>query len=325
MTIKRDLLDVILQAEPREAWNAITDRVTEICFEPFGDDFVRNVRERDIAVGEIDDLIATAAWELWREFQVSVPATSDCLKEFWRRPHQSKAVLILDGLSLREVPHILAGADEHGIKVVSAGVTASEIPPETDPFASALGFSSRSGLRSASSAAFPGAKAAVMDVEWTSCLTVLTADPDWLIWHTFPDDRIHALEQHGDALGRLAKEIQARFSEADFWAFLADLATGRSLVITSDHGYAAGGHFHDIPQGPTEFLRETFKGRRVVAGAGPVGEASPPLALEMQAKKGTCRLAVGRRKWPVPGGFPKLLHGGLSLFEVLSPFIEVKV
>ena len=35
-------------------------------------------------------------------------------------------------------------------------------------------------------------------------------------------------------------------------------------------------------------------------------------------------LALGRRKWKCQGGYPTLTHGGLSLLETLSPFIELE-
>ena len=32
---------------------------------------------------------------------------------------------------------------------------------------------------------------------------------------------------------------------------------------------------------------------------------------------------VGRWNWKSQGGYPTLAHGGLSLLEVLSPFVEI--
>ena len=34
-------------------------------------------------------------------------------------------------------------------------------------------------------------------------------------------------------------------------------------------------------------------------------------------------IVTGQRKWKAPGGFPKVCHGGLSLLEVASPWIEL--
>lgn len=324
MTLDRVVLENILTQPSSAVWSAVVERVHAVCRAPFGKDLVRGVREREREVGELDDLISTSAWDLWNKFQEEVPRTSSLLRAFWEKPAHGKAILILDGLSLRELPHLLAGAEARGLKVVSDAATASELPPETDPFAAALGFASRSSLRNApASKYFPGAKTTVTDMDWLSCSQAVTPDPNLIIWHQMPDDRIHALENDGDALGRLSTELAAAFLGDEFWGLVKKLTTGRSLIITSDHGYAAGGEFYELPDGPTGFLREAFKARRCLPGDGELGEASPPLVMRVDTPRGPYRLALGRRKWKVSGGFPKLTHGGLTLFEVLSPFVEI--
>jgi hypothetical protein len=324
MTLDLDILDTVLSGDPDSVWTWLVERVHQVCRGKIDGDVARIIREREHEVGELDDLISTSAWDLWTSFQTAVPRTSEELKLFWQRPHQAKAVLILDGLSLREMPHLVEGAKARGLTVVSDRVTASEIPPETDPFAAALGFTSRSALRgSPTSTFFPDAKTTATDMDWASCAQSITSDPNWIVWHHMPDDRIHALENDGDALGRLSRELADAFSDDVFWTLVRKLTTGRSLVITSDHGYAVGGSFFEMPDGPTDFLRETFKARRSLQGVGDLGASSPPLVLRFDTPRGPYRLALGRRKWKVPGGFPKLTHGGLTLFEVLSPYIEI--
>jgi hypothetical protein len=324
MTLDRVVLENILTQPSNAVWSAVVEQVLAVCRAPFGKDLLRGVREREREVGELDDLISTSAWDLWNNFQQEVPRTSAQLRAFWEKTAHGKAILILDGLSLRELPHMIAGAEKHGLKITSEAATASELPPETDPFAAALGFASRSSLRNApASKYFPGAKTTVTDMDWLSCSQAVTPDPNLIIWHQVPDDRIHALENDGDALGRLSTELASAILSDDFWEFVTKLTTGRSLIITSDHGYAAGGEFYELPDGPTGFLRENFKARRCLAGDGELGESSPPLVMRFDTLRGPYRLALGRRKWKVSGGFPKLTHGGLTLFEVLSPYIEI--
>jgi hypothetical protein len=47
------------------------------------------------------------------------------------------------------------------------------------------------------------------------------------------------------------------------------------------------------------------------------------VALQIDSPHGAHLLALGRRKWRSQGGYPTLTHGGLSLLEVLSPFVEI--
>jgi hypothetical protein len=121
----------------------------------------------------------------------------------------------------------------------------------------------------------------------------------------------------------LAKEAAQQLTSKDFWHLVQRLTTGRRLVITSDHGYAATGHFpltEDEDQ--ARYLQQTFKSGRLANG-GNTGPWIPPLDLQIQSEHGTRRLVLGRRKWKSPGGYPALTHGGLSIFEVALPFIEL--
>jgi hypothetical protein len=108
-----------------------------------------------------------------------------------------------------------------------------------------------------------------------------------------------------------------------FWAFVERLATGRRLVITSDHGYAATGYFHDADGEVGQFLKQTFSSGRSKTATGDIGPFVPPVALQITNSHGAHLLALGRRKWRSQGGYPTLTHGGLSLLEVLSPFVEL--
>jgi hypothetical protein len=97
----------------------------------------------------------------------------------------------------------------------------------------------------------------------------------------------------------------------------------RAPQDTSDHGYAATGHFPDADGEVGHFLKEVFASGRSAAGVSDTGPFVPPVALQIMATGGPYVLALGRRKWRSPGGYPTLTHGGLSLLEVLSPFVEL--
>jgi hypothetical protein len=95
------------------------------------------------------------------------------------------------------------------------------------------------------------------------------------------------------------------------------------MVITSDHGYAATGYFPDADGEVGQFLKKTFASGRSTTGTGETGPFVPPVALQINSPHGAHLLALGRRKWRSQGGYPTLTHGGLSLLEVLSPFVEL--
>lgn len=71
------------------------------------------------------------------------------------------------------------------------------------------------------------------------------------------------------------------------------------------------------------YLKQTFASGRSKAGMGDTGRFVPPVALPIDSPHGPHLLALGRRKWKSQGCYPTLTHGGLSLLEVLSPFVEL--
>ena len=119
MTLDLDTLEDVLEGDSAAVWRRLIDRVHDVCGAAIDGDVAKAIREREQEVGELDDLISTSAWDLWNAFQAGVPPTSDELKTFWKRPHVGKAILILDGLSMRELRHLIKGASDHGLPSVS--------------------------------------------------------------------------------------------------------------------------------------------------------------------------------------------------------------
>jgi hypothetical protein len=94
-----------------------------------------------------DRLLAASAWTLWEQFQTHAPSAADELKRFWVKTSSAgTAVLILDALSLREIPMIVASSRSRGLEPTRVEALASQVPTETDWFAQALGVSGRSKL-----------------------------------------------------------------------------------------------------------------------------------------------------------------------------------
>jgi hypothetical protein len=276
----------------------------------------------------LDNLLCGSAWELWQHFEETAPATSETLKRFWARQPGGKAVLILDALSLRETPWLMEQAAQRGFTLHCAQATASELPGDTTPFAKALGFSQRSALEhnQGSSAHFPDAWTESTELPFVDCAALLNADPSIFFWHHWPDSQMHELADEGDGYRTLAKAAEKQLTSDDFWGFIERLATGRRLVITSDHGYAHSGLFPDVtPQDQRDFLKNRFKsGRSAPINGQPRPHYwVPPLTQRLNTRHGTWSLVLGRKKWRSQGGYPSLTHGGLSLLEVAVPYIEL--
>jgi hypothetical protein len=329
MTTGRDpKLDSVLTGQPKEAWQAIYEKLWEIFSAPLSPQHIEHeVADRERKVAEVELLLSSSAWGLWRDFENSVPRTTQSLIKFWNNTSSGKAVLILDALSLRESPWLLQEAHRRGFQIHQAGVRGSEIPSDTTSFAKALGFSQRSSLENNGAGLahhLPGARTDSLHAAWDYCLDWIASAPAIVLWHHWPDERIHELAAPGDGFQKLCREAAQQLTSESFWKMIEQMATGRRLVITSDHGYAASGLFADVmDKEQSGWLKTNFGSSRFAHRPSTAHQWVPPISLCLQTAHGTNHFALGRRKWRSAGGYPTLAHGGLSLLEVAVPFIEI--
>lgn len=317
------MLEAVLREEPGPAWARIAAHAWEVCSQPLQAEDGQSVLARDRAMQSLDTFLAAAAWDLWRELPGSLPGTADELAAWWSGRPAGRAVLMLDGLSLREVPWLLQEAPRRGMRVVSARPTRSELPGDTNPFARAMGLSGRAALENNQARVghrLPGARTEATDLPFEDCTGRIGSEPDWWLWHHWPDHRLHELAEPGKGLLMLSVEAATRLRSDGFWELVRRLATGRRLLLTSDHGYGASGLFPDASEEQGRALKELFRSGRHCAGGGEPSRFLPPTDLTL----GAWRLALGRRRWRSQGGYPTLAHGGLTVLEILCPFVELE-
>lgn len=327
MPLDVEVLNSLTKGSAEDAWRVIIDRAVEIASRPLAAaNAPSELIKRDREIGSLDHYLSSTGWDLWEVFGDTVERTSERLIRWWTEPYSAKAVLILDGLSLRELPWLLQGAKERGFMLHEVSANASELPGETNEFAQALGFGSRSQLQNSGGGLahrLQPTHTESVDMPWKDCEGLINGNPNWVFWHHWPDSKLHDGSGAGQGFDTLIRDTASQLNSDEFWAFVERLATGRRLAITSDHGYAATGYFPDADGETGQFLKKTFASGRSVKGAGETGPFVPPVALQINSPHGDYLLAVGRRKWKSQGGYPTLTHGGLSLLEVLSPFVEL--
>lgn len=266
-----------------------------------------------------DRLLTEAAWELWEAFPMHAEKTSGNLKGW--AVGSGKAVLILDALSLRELPILMGAAEARGIQPVQVKVTGSECPSTTDHFAKSLGLPSRSALandgKPGTFALFGGdCYTDVVSLPFEDCAVPPT--PNMVIWHSWLDDLIHLQQKLPDQIASIATST---LQSDGFWNFINRLRQGRGLIITSDHGYAVSKRFSSEVEDPDaiEILRKTFGASRNKAVSEPWQKRfMPPIVMTNNNQ----HVVMGQRKWKVQGGFPHVCHGGMSLLEVAVPYME---
>lgn len=327
-TLPLALLRKLQAVAPAAAWRELFAFAWETCCRRTAPARAAGeVARRDRAIAPADLFLATAGWDLWSSYYDSVPRTAQRLAAWWSARGPGRAALVLDALSLREAPWLVHGAARRGYAVHAAAATGAELPADTSPFAQALGFAQRSALANDGAGRahrLPGARTDSVDLPWRDCVDLVDATPDWVLWHHWPDARIHDLGAPGRGLSALAAEAADQLASDDFWALVERLTTGRRLVITGDHGYAATGLFFDTADHTqARYLKARFRGGRSAAGEFPAGGWVPPIDVTLGTPSGRHAFVLGRRKWQSRGGYPTLAHGGLSLLEVAVPFIEL--
>lgn len=324
-----ELYSQILKAPDEQVWKTLLGKLQDLFCVPLPEgEEVSDIRKREEVVASWDLLLSACSWELWKSWEKVVPRTSQKLQEFWRQTLTGKAILILDGLSLRELPFLLQEGKKRGwhLKVT---VTGAELPPDTTHFAKSLGFPGRSHLENnrGKSSHFPHAQTDSGALPWKEYIPLFSGVPACILWHHWPDEEIHRFSSPGQGLKTLLHSVRKKLTSDDFWQLIQSLATGRKLVITSDHGYVSTANFKEITDAAQrEYLQQAMKGGRY-SSANPQPEDTdhwlPPLTLSLTSQHGTYTYVLGRRKWKVAGGYPTLLHGGLSLLEVVVPYIEI--
>jgi len=312
MMERMDWINLLLfpEGSAQDVWNRIAANLAEIALT---EESPVQIHNQTILP---DRLLCEAAYPLWHDFAAAAPHTSTRLIQ---KCFGNCAVLILDALSLREMSLIVKEAQARGI-LSEASVTFSEAPSETNCFALALGASSRASLKDngkTSSFKLFGADC-YTDVQGIPFADVpVPPQPHLVIWHSYLDDHIHN-GRSGEELYSMAKK---EFTGEGFWTLIDKLRQGRKVIITSDHGYGVAEQFSSEIRDTqaVEILKSQFKAQRYAKITPPEEIFIPPFFV---TNGGYC-IVTGQRKWKSPGGFPRVCHGGLSLLEVASPWIEI--
>jgi hypothetical protein len=111
----------------------------------------------------------------------------------------------------------------------------------------------------------------------------------------------------GESVGKLMQELrEPRSGGSECIAWLAHT-----------------GVFPNVPGDQKDYLKEKFAAQRFRTGSIDTRAWLPPLTALVDTAVGPVTFVTGRKKWQVPGGFPALSHGGLTLMETFVPFMEL--
>lgn len=273
-------------------------------------------------VNELEEVLAVAAPRLYDEL-VGEPSPERDIRAFLMQKRPCAAV-VLDGLSLREIPMILRLAEEEGRRVAEVGMATAATPSETMDFIEQrlqVGRIGPSQLPGRQSLREIGVEAFYYDHEGRR--HHLPAEcPALCLWSGFPD---RTYQDSGARFENHFAELHRRL-EAVWRNTVQAIPPGRTILVTSDHGYVFFGHGLSARRDNAAIrpLTEWLGGerwRRLKADEEP--PAHPDLTLIPHHGVAMVR---GRVQTHPPGPASSRLykHGGLSLMEMLTPWIVLE-
>ncbi len=268
----------------------------------------------------LEEILSAAADRAYGELiQTKSPERS--ILEALKNPHT--AVIVFDGLSIRELPLIEILAEKSGFSIRASGHAHAAIPSETLSFIDQnLGLDkvAPSQLTTRRELKEKGIKAVY--AESNTAAPNLEYDEPLLIWSAFPDNT------YLDSGARFAEHfgnLHALFETA--WINLVQGIRGKKkIIVTSDHGYVYFGAGLDVerPTREQKTLNDFFGNERYRETTNAVIPESTDIFRD-DARH--VAIIKGRVKTRSTGPAAQKLykHGGLSLMEMITPWVELEV
>jgi hypothetical protein len=283
------------------------------------------LREGESALCRLEEMITTGAPKVWDELAASVRSAPS--PRSWLGldedlpPEQNRAVVVFDGLSLRELPLLLAQAHASGFRVKECRVIATCVPTETKSFVedrvigkpiSPSELPGRSELASHNTEAFYLEQANMRD-RYPSGRSLL-------LWSTYPD------RLFGNDEARF-EDLFATFHEhhiPTLWKnTVQSIPPGLPIVVTADHGYIFFGNNLDASRSSDAPSTLKQSRSRVFGLDEEFPDPHPDLQLFPAERLALLR---GRVRTRAQGSGSRRLyqHDGFSLLEVLVPWLELE-
>ncbi|MBC8393681.1 MAG: hypothetical protein H8E17_14085 [Deltaproteobacteria bacterium] len=322
-TLDRTLFNRLIESGPRLAWIIdwllkevwSTERYQNL--NPI--EFLRSGEEK---LNRFEMLVASAADRIYGEL-LSAPAASRNLLS--ALSDSDTAVIVFDGLSIREVPMILTLADKSGFLVSLIGTSQAAIPSETIDFINRelpCGHIAPSQLETRKELKEKGI-VAIYSKNITHPISGEYDSSPLLVWSSFPDV---TYKDSGAKFENHFENIHALFETT--WINIVQSIKGkRKIVITSDHGYIFFGTGMDFPRSSSEMktLNAYFRNNRNVSlGEKPDTPVSDDVFI---VQSQNIAMVKGRVRTRSTGEAASRLyrHGGLSLMEMITPWIVLEV
>lgn len=282
---------------------------------------IEYLRAGEDKVNRFEELISFTADRVYKEL-LSPPETG---KNLLNVLTEGSAVVVFDGLSLREIPIILKLSERSGFRVKEVGTSIAAIPSETMDFVARefqCGKVSPTTLQTRSELKGRGITA-IYTNNITQGINATDGNCPLLVWSAFPDN---TYTDSGSKFENHFENIHIQFETA--WMHTVQQIKGRkTIIITSDHGYVFFGTGMERTSSESEIreLNNYFGNNRNISLS---DNPHPPKSDDIIIDEGRgVTMIKGRIKTRSTGDAATKLykHGGLSLLEMLTPWVVLEV
>ncbi|MGR3292551.1 MAG: hypothetical protein ACUZ9M_00885 [Candidatus Scalindua sp.] len=283
---------------------------------------IEYLRQGEEAVNKFETLIASSADRVYEELLTPPETTKSLLNVL---SDSKTAVVVFDGLSLREIPIIVKLSKDSGFCIKEISCSHAAIPCETIDFIERelkcprIGPSQLVGRKELSDRGIT----AIYTENPIQGLGNTRENTSLLVWSAFPDN---TYKDSGAKFDNHFENIHMQFETA--WTNTVQQIKGKNrIVITSDHGYVFFGTGMDFLRSSqeTKKLNDYFGNDRYVRLS---ERPDPPISDDIMIDTNRqIALIKGRIKTRSTGEAATRLykHGGLSLMEMLIPWIVLEV
>lgn len=267
-------------------------------------------------VNDYEKLIASTADRIYGEFLES--NDRDLLKEL---SDADTAVVVFDGMSIREMPILISMAKKSGIQIAEIDYAFSAIPSETMDFVEQrlncpkIGPSQLPGRKELTE---KGIKVVFLSSN-TQALDANSEDKALLVWSAFPDNT------YADSGARFDKHFENICTQLETaWMHSVQQIKGKKrIILTSDHGYVffGAGMAFERKRAETKELNRFFGNDRCKQLTGPMGFDSDDIFVA-----NGFAMVKGRVQTRSTGQAATRLykHGGMSLMECFTPWLALE-
>ncbi len=266
-----------------------------------------------------EELILSAAWSVYDEL-VAASQSSASILELLKRP--KTAVVVFDGVSIREVPLILKMADQTQFNVLESRYGYAGLPSDTLAFIEQRLIGKRIGPSQLESRKeLKEYNIAARHYDTLIRMFELPGDGrPLLLWSSFPDGTYMNFEARSSGhFEAIVKQFDVAWKNV-----VMTIPRDYRIVITSDHGYIYLNAGFESETKADKALQILQNDRFRIFDDGEQTEVDIPELLALPDK----RLAMlrGRIKNRPQGSSSNKVfrHGGMSLMEMLTPYIVLE-